>query len=110
MVLEIERFSVKIGVGTALSIQTKKQAVSIPFLADWTIHYAPTGWFLLETNGIILLYSDGFGVSGQIASIFKPFSFGLIFGVGLGYGFLSVWELNPRSGTFQISLMTGYRF
>ena len=96
------------GLGTAVGIETLRESVSIPLIMKMKYSYALLKWLSLEATAKILIYGQGGGVILDLQALSRPFGPGMLFGLGIGYGFLSEWDFNPHGDAFQIDLTVGY--
>jgi len=98
------------GLGTALAFQTRQRSLSIPLVVNFLSRYTPIRWFCLETSLDLMIYGQGAGALGQVVGLFRPFSNGLILDLGVGYGLIAEWDLNPLGRSLQLSVGAGYLF
>jgi hypothetical protein len=106
--LERRRLLLESGIGTALGWQTLDGTLSVPLLVDGLARYALGTRVCLQSELELLLFGQGFSVTGRQGVRWRPFRFGLLFGVSLGYGYVAVWDLAPGGGAFQLALSAGY--
>ena len=57
-----------------------------------------------------MIYGQGAGALGQVVGLFRPFSNGLVLDLGVGYGLIAEWDLNPLGRSLQLSVGAGYLF
>lgn len=98
------------GLGTALAFQTRQRSLSIPLVVNFLSRYTPIRWFCLETSLDLMIYGQGAGALGQVVGLFRPFSNGLVLDLGVGYGLIAEWDLNPLGRSLQLSVGAGYLF
>ena len=96
------------GLGTIFSLQTRSGEISVPLYVDGLLHYTVRDWLAIQAQLEFLLYGNGFGATGRIKAWFLPFRFGLLLGIGIGYGWMAEWNFNPAADQFQIYLSLGY--
>ena len=106
--LDTSRHRLMAGLGTAAGIETVQESVSIPLIMKVKYHYAFLNWFSLEATAEALLYGQGGGFVLHLQALNRPFALGFIFGLGIGYGFLSEWDFNPHGDALQLDLTVGY--
>lgn len=91
-----------------MGIETLQESVSIPLIMKMKYHYTFLKWLSLEATAEALLYGQGGGVLLHLQALNRPFDLGFIFGLGIGYGFLSEWDFNPHGDALQLDLTVGY--
>jgi hypothetical protein len=106
--IETFRHRLAAGLGTAVGIETLQESVSIPLIIKMSYCYALLKWLSIESAAEVLIYNQGGGIVLDLQALSRPFSSGILFGVGIGYGFLSEWDFNPHGDAFRIDLTVGY--
>ena len=106
--IETLRHRLTAGLGTAVGIETLQESVSIPLIVKVSYRYALLKWLSLEAAAQGLLYGQGGGFDLHLRALSRPFNLGFLFGLGIGYGFLSEWDFNPHGDAFRLDLTIGY--
>jgi len=102
------RVALSAGLGTSIGYEIPTRSVSVPLIAQFRFRLIPYEWLRLEAAIRGFLYGQGGGAEARVLGLFRPFRSGFLLGVGVGYGFLAEWDLNPYGQALQVSVSAGY--
>ena len=107
-IIATSRHGLLAGLGTAVGIETLQESVSVPLILKVRYRCEILDWLCLEAAAQCLLYGQGGGFVTDLRALSRPFDSGLLFGLGISYGFLSEWDFNPHGDALRLDLTVGY--